>query len=159
MAVSRRSLAMRSAVARSYYLLAAALLLSVLPLPQTLGSWQPPWLGVALIWLVLASSEDVRLMIAAAAGLIQDILSGAPLGLHAMAASFLVFLAYNLRNMMISAPPWQRFLLAMTSLAAYLLILALVGGWFGQSGSLSGLLGSLLSGGIVILAAFLFLRA
>ena len=149
---------MQSAVARSYYPLAAALLLTVLPLPQALGLLQPPWLGVALIWLVVAGLEERRLLIATAAGLVQDLLSGAPLGLHAMAATVLTFMAVNLRDWMISSPPWLRFLLAMTALAAYLIIVALVGGWFGQPGSLSGLASALLSGGILILIAFLFLK-
>lgn len=150
---------MQNAVTRSYYLLAAALLMSVLPLPQALGMWQPPWLGVALIWVILAGPENGRLPIAAAAGLVQDLLSGAPLGLHAMAATVLTFMAANLRNWMVSSPPWQRFLLAMTTLAAYVGIVALIGGWFGQPGSLSGVATSLLSGAMVILVAFLFLKA
>ena len=150
---------MRSAAARSNYLLAAALFLSVLPLPQALGLWQPPWLAVALIWLVLAGPEQRGLLIAAAAGLVQDVLYGAPLGVHAMAATILTFMAGNLRHWMLSAPPWQRFLLAMATLAAYLCIVALIGGWFGQTASLASLASSLLSGGILILIAFLFLPA
>ncbi len=151
---------MQSAVAHRYYLLAAALLLTVLPLPQALGLWQPPWLGVALIWLVLSGPQERSLLIiAAAAGLVQDILSGAPLGLHAMAATVLAFIAASLRKLMISAPPWQRFALALAILTAYLMIVALIGGWFGQPGSLSGLVSSLLSGAIMILIAFLFLEA
>ena len=150
---------MRSAVARSNYLLAAALLLSVLPLPQALGLWQPPWLAVALIWLVLAGPDKRGLLIAAAAGLVQDLLSGAPLGVHAMAATILTFMAGNLRHWMLSAPPWQRFLLALGALAVYLCTVALIGGWFGQAGSLASVASSLLSGGILILIAFLFLPA
>ncbi len=149
---------MASAVARSYSLIAAALLLTVLPLPQALRLWQPPWLGVALIWLVLAGPARNRLLIAAVAGLVHDLLSGAPLGLHAMAATVLTFMATNLRGRMVSSPPWQRFLLAMATLAAYLLMVALIGGWLGQPGSLPGLVSSLLSGGLLILVAFLFLK-
>ncbi len=148
----------QSVAARNYYLLAIALLLSVLPLPQALGLWQPPWLAVALIWVVLDGPEERRLLIAAAAGLIQDLLSGAPLGLHALAATALVFMASNLRNWMISSPPWQRFLLATATLATYLGLVVLIGGWFGQPGSPTGVASSLLSGGILILIAFLFLR-
>ena len=148
----------QSAAARSNYLLAAALFLSVMPLPQALGLWQPPWLAVALIWLGLAGPGARSLLIAAAAGLVQDLLSGAPLGVHAMAATILTFMVGNLRHWMLSAPPWQRFLLAMATLAAYLCIVALIGGWFGQAGSLASLASSLLSGGILILIAFLFLQ-
>lgn len=149
---------MPSDVARSCYLIAAALLLTVLPLPQALRLWQPPWLGVALIWLVLAGPAQARLLIAAIAGLVHDLLSGAPLGLHAMAATALTFMATNLRDRMVSSPPWQRFLLAMVALTAYLLIVALIGGWFGQPGSLPGLVSSMLSGGLLILVAFMFLK-
>lgn len=149
----------RSAAERSGFLIAAALLLSVLPLPQALGLLQPPWLAVALIWLVLVGPEQRGLLIAAAAGLVQDLLSGAPLGVHAMAATILTFMAGNLRHWMLSAPPWQRFLLAMVTLAAYLCTVALIGGWFGQTASLASLFTSLLSGGVLILIAFLFLPA
>ena len=149
----------RSSAARSYYLLAGALLLAVIPLPQAIGLWQPPWLAVALIWMVVAVPDDHSLVVAAVAGLVQDLLSGAPLGLHALAATVLTFIAVNVRHWMISSPPWQRFLLALGSLAAYLAIVALIGGWFGQPGSIAGVGSSLLSGGLLILIAFLFLRS
>ena len=146
------------AVARNYLLLGGALLLSVVPLTQLLGLWQPPWLAVALIWLVLAAPEDARLPVAALAGLLQDLLVGSPLGLHALAATVLVFLAMNMRHWVLSSPPWLRFLLAMATLTAYLAVVALIGGWFGQPGSWAGTVTGLMSGGVVVLIAFLFLK-
>ena len=149
---------MNEGAARNYLLLGGALLLSVVPLPQLLGLWQPPWLAVALIWVVLAAPEDLRLPIAAVAGLFQDLLSGSPLGLHALAATVLVFLTANMRHWVLSSPPWLRFLLAMMTLTAYMGVVALIGGWFGQPSSWSGTVTSLMSGAVVILIAFLFLR-
>lgn len=146
------------AVARNYALLGAALLISIVPLPQLLGLWQPPWLAVALIWLVLAAPEDARLAVVAAAGLLQDLLVGSPLGLHAMASAVLVFLAANMRHRMISSPPWLRFLLAMTAMTAYLGVVALIGGWFGYAGSWAGIANSMMSGGVMMLIAFLFVK-
>lgn len=149
---------MNEGAARNYLLLGGALLLSVVPLPQLLGLWQPPWLAVALIWVVLAAPEDLRLPIAAVAGLFQDLLSGSPLGLHALAATVLVFLTANMRHWVLSSPPWLRFLLAMMTLTAYMGVVALIGGWFGQSSSWAGTFSSLMSGAVIILIAFLFLR-
>lgn len=146
-------------VRRNYAILGAALLLSVIPLPQLLGLWQPPWLPVALIWLVIAAPEDARLPVAAAAGLLQDLLAGSPLGLHALAATLLVFLSANMRHWMVSSPPWLRFLLAMMVMVAYLSAVALIGGWFDYAGSWAGIGSSLASGAVLILVAFLFLRA
>lgn len=146
------------AVARNYSLLGAALLLSLLPLPQALGFWQPPWLAVALIWLAIAAPEDPRLAVAAAAGLLQDLLVGSPLGLHALAATLLVFLTANLRRRIVSSPPWLRFLLAMLMMTVYLGMVALIGGWFDYAGSWAGLASSLVSGGVLILIAFLFVK-
>ena len=146
------------AVTRSYVPLGAALLLSVVPLPQALGLWHPPWLAVALIWLVLAAPQGARLIVAAFAGLLQDLLVGAPLGLHALAATFLAFLATNMRHWAVSSPPWLRFLLAMVMVTAYLGIVALIGGWFEHPGSWEGMASSLASGAILILVAFQFLR-
>ena len=147
-----------STLARSYFPLGAALLLSVVPLPQALGLWQPPWLAVAFIWLALAAPQDARLVVAAGAGLLQDLLVGAPLGLHALAATFLAFLAVNLRHWIVSSPPWLRFLLAMVMVTAYLAVVALIGGWFAHPGSWEGMASSVTSGAILILVAFLFLR-
>lgn len=147
-----------SAATRNYVLLGAALLLSVVPLPQVLGLWQPPWLAVALIWLVLATPEYVRLAVAAAAGLLQDLLIGTPLGLHALAAALLTFLATNMRLWVVSSPPWLRFLLAMVMMTAYLGVVALIGGWFEHPGSWVGMASHLTSGAILILIAFLFLK-
>ena len=146
------------ALTRSYVPLGAALLLSVVPLPQALGFWQPPWLAVALIWLVLSAPQDARLIVAAGVGLLQDLLVGAPLGLHALAATFLAFLATNLRHWVVSSPPWLRFLLAMAMVTAYLGVVALIGGWFQHPGSWEGMASSITSGAILILVAFLFLR-
>lgn len=145
------------AVARNYAPVGAALLVSVLPLPQLLGLWQPPWLAVALIWLVFAAPENARLA-AAPAGLLQDLLAGSPLGLHALAATVLVFLAGNMRHLMVSSPPWLRFLLAMLTMTAYLGVVALIGGWFDYAGSWAGFVNSLMSGGVLILIAFLFVK-
>lgn len=146
------------AVARNYALVGAALLISVVPLPQLVGLWQPPWLAVALIWLVIVAPEDARLAVAAVAGLLQDLLVGSPLGLHALAATVLVFLAANMRHWVLSSPPWLRFLLAMLMMTAYLGLVALIGGWFDYAGSWAGLASSLMSGGVLILIAFLFVR-
>ena len=146
------------AVMRNYALLGAALLMSVVPLPQLLGLWQPPWLAVALIWLVLAAPEDARLTVAAAAGLLQDLLAGSPLGLHALTATVLVFLAGNMRQRIVTSPPWLRFFLAMLIMTAYLGLAALIGGWFDYAGSWAGIANSLMSGGVLILIAFLFLK-
>ena len=146
------------AVARNYALLGAALLISVVPLPQLLSLWQPPWLAVALIWLVLAAPDDARLVVAAAAGLLQDLLVGSPLGLHALAATVLVFLAVNMRHWIVSSPPWLRFLLAMLTMTVYMGVVALIGGWFDYAGSWAGIANSLTSGGVLILIAFLFLK-
>ena len=146
------------ALARSYFPLGAALLLSVVPLPQVLGFWQPPWLAVALIWLALATPEDAYLAVAAGAGFLQDLLLGAPLGLHALAATFLAFLAVNIRRWIVSSPPWLRFLLAMVMMTAYLGVVAMIGGWFEHPGSWDGLASSMASGAILILITFLFLR-
>jgi len=146
------------AVARNYALVGAALLISVVPLPQLVGLWQPPWLAVALIWLVIVAPEDARLGVAAVAGLLQDLLVGSPLGLHALAATVLVFLAANMRHWVVSSPPWLRFLLAMLMMTAYLGVVALIGGWFDYAGSWAGLASSLMTGGVLILIAFLFVR-
>lgn len=146
------------AAPRGYLLLGAALLLSIVPLPQALALWQPPWLAAALIWLTLAGLEDVPLIVAAAAGVLQDLLVGAPLGLHALAASFLAFLAANLRHRAISSPPWLRFLISMAMMAAYLGLVALIGGWFGHPGSWQAIATALTSGAILMLVAFLFLK-
>ena len=146
------------AVARSYLLLGAALLISVLPLPQAAGFWQPPWLAVALVWLALAAPEDARLIVAAIAGLLQDLLLGTPLGLHALGATLLVFLVTNVRHWIVSSPPWLRFLLAMAMMTVYLTVVALIGGWFNYPGSWAGTASSLMSGGVLILISFLFLR-
>ncbi len=146
------------AVTRSYLLLGGALLISVLPLPLAAGFWQPPWLAVTLIWLSITAPEDARLIVAAIAGLVQDLLLGTPLGLHALGATLLVFLAINVRHWIVSSPPWLRFLLAMAMMTMYLTVVALIGGWFNHPGSWGGTASSLMSGGILILISFLFLR-
>lgn len=148
----------RAGIARNYAPVGAALLISVVPLPQFLGLLQPPWLAVALICLVLAAPEAARLTVAAAAGLLQDLLVGSPLGLHALAATLLVFLAGNMRHFIVSSPPWLRFLLAMLTMTVYLGVVAMIGGWFNYAGSWAGIANSMMSGAVLILIAFLFVK-
>ena len=65
-------------------LLAAGLLLSA-PIPAWAVAWQPPWLALVLAYWCLAQPDRVGITAGFTLGLMQDALTGAPLGQHALA--------------------------------------------------------------------------
>lgn len=60
-------------------------LLTLAPLPEWASAWQPPWLTLTLAYWCLAHPERVGITAAFLLGLLQDALTGTPLGQHALA--------------------------------------------------------------------------
>jgi len=73
--------------------LTAALLMSILPLPDMLLPWRPEWLTLVLLFWVMHAPNWVGLWFGMIMGLLLDILLASPLGMHASALVVVIYVA------------------------------------------------------------------
>lgn len=85
-----------------------ALLLMLLPLPQSLDGLKPYWPGLVLIYWTLESTDCVRLGMAFGIGLAADVVNGILLGDQAMRLTVLVFIVLRFRARLRFFPMWQQ---------------------------------------------------
>jgi len=136
--------------------LAAGLLLSA-PVPAWAGGWQPPWLTLVVAYWCLAQPDRVGVTAAFVLGVLQDALTGAPLGQHALALAVVAAAVLAEHQRLRVLPLWQQALLLAPLLAVHQVLLALVTGSGGRPVSAAMLLPAL-SGALVWPWLFLTLR-
>jgi rod shape-determining protein MreD len=88
--------------------LAAAMVLTLLPLPAVLEVLRPYWVALVLIYWGLETQGMVSLGMAFLTGLLLDLLTGSLLGLHALSLVILVYLVMRFRARLRFFPPWQQ---------------------------------------------------
>ena len=86
----------------------AAVLLSLLPLPEAMLPFKPYWVAIVLIYWTLETHDMIGLGLAFLIGLILDTLSGSLMGLHALSLVIMVFLVQRFRSRLRFFPPWQQ---------------------------------------------------
>jgi len=87
---------------------AAALLLSILPLPEIIAPLKPYWVALVMIYWALETRNVITLGFAFLIGLTLDIFSGSLMGLHALSLVVMVFLVQRFRFRLRFFPPWQQ---------------------------------------------------
>ena len=88
--------------------IAAAILLSLLPLPEMLLPFKPYWVALVVIYWTLETRGFLNLGLAFMIGLTVDTLSGSLMGLHALSLVVMVFLVQRFRFRLRFFPPWQQ---------------------------------------------------
>jgi rod shape-determining protein MreD len=78
--------------------LAAALFLTILPMPEWGEEFRPQWVAMTLIYWSLALPARIGIFWAWATGLVLDVTSGTVLGQHALSLSVAVWLAVELHQ-------------------------------------------------------------
>jgi rod shape-determining protein MreD len=86
----------------------AAILLTLLPLPEMLAPFKPYWVAMVVIYWSLETQDMISLGLAFLIGLVLDILSGSLMGLHALSLVIMVFLVQRFRSRLRFFPPWQQ---------------------------------------------------
>lgn len=137
-------------------LLTAAVLVSA-PVPAWATAWQPPWLTLTVAYWCLAQPDRVGVTAAFALGLLQDALTGAPLGQHALAIAVVATAILAEHQRLRVLPLWQQALLLAPLLAVHQLVLALVTGSGGRPVSVA-MLAPAASGALIWPWLFLTLR-
>ena len=86
----------------------AAVLLSLMPVPEILMPFKPYWVALLMIYWSLETKDIISLGLAFFVGIILDILSGSLLGLHGLSLVVMVFLVQRFRSRLRFFPPWQQ---------------------------------------------------
>ena len=85
-----------------------AILLALLPLPQTLAPLRPYWLALVVAYWVLENPDRAGLGFAFVAGLLADVAQGAILGAQALRMVILAFILDRFRTRLRFFPVWQQ---------------------------------------------------
>ena len=86
----------------------AAILLSLVPLPEVLLPLKPYWVALVVIYWSLETQDMIGMGLAFLTGIILDTLSGSLMGMHALSLVIMVFLVQRFRSRLRFFPPWQQ---------------------------------------------------
>lgn len=78
--------------------LAAALMLVMLPLPETIEPMRPDWVALVVLYWAIALPQRFGLVFAWVAGLLLDVTTGALLGQHALGLVLIAAIALRLHQ-------------------------------------------------------------
>lgn len=85
-----------------------ALALTILPLPDTISSYQPEWVALVLLYWIMALPHRIGVNVAWILGICLDVLKGALLGQHALALAVVAFMMLSLSMRIRVYPFWQQ---------------------------------------------------
>jgi rod shape-determining protein MreD len=98
----------RDRLSTIFVTLAAAFVLTLLPLPMVLDMLRPYWVALVLLYWCLESQDRITLGLAFTIGLVLDLLTGSLLGQHALSLVVMIYLATRFRARLRFFPPWQQ---------------------------------------------------
>ncbi len=113
--------------------LAAAMLLTLLPMPEWAIWARPAWLLLTLIYWVMIAPSHVNVGVAWTVGLLLDILTGTMLGEHALAFTIVIFMVCRLRMRINMYPMLQQSFSILVFVSIYQVILYGVQGFVGNA--------------------------
>lgn len=88
--------------------LTLALVLEVAPLPEAMHGWRPLWLALVMVFWALEAPRGGSLLLAWLVGLLQDVVYGSLLGLHALFLVIVVFAVLRVQRRLRMFPVWQQ---------------------------------------------------
>lgn len=91
-----------------YITLLFAILLMLVPLPDSLRYARPEWVAMTLIYWAMALPRRVSIGVAWFTGLIMDVITGGMLGIHAFAYALVIYLVGRLHLQIRQYPLWQQ---------------------------------------------------
>ena len=109
-----------------------ALVLTVVPLPDSLRIARPDWVLIVLIYWAMALPHRVGVGIGWLIGLLTDVLTGMLLGQHALAYCLVAYLTLKLHQRLRLYPLWQQALSVLILLALGQLLVLWINGIVGR---------------------------
>ena len=85
-----------------------ALLVTGLPMPESVALWRPAWVALVLIYWCVAVPGQVGVGVGWTAGLLLDVMSGTLLGQHALGLSIVAFIANRIHRRVRVLPLWRQ---------------------------------------------------
>ena len=113
--------------------MAAALLLTILPLPEWAAPYRPEWLALVLLYWVMALPKVVNITSAWVLGIVLDLLTGSLLGQHALGLIIISLVAIHLHQQIRNFPIWQQSLVIAIIIAVYLGLMLWIEGIRGRA--------------------------
>ncbi len=111
----------------------AALMLTMVPLPEWAAHFRPAWVTMVLIYWCMALPHRVGVGVGWLAGLFVDVIYGALLGQYALALAVIAWITLTLHQRLRLYPVWQQALVVMLLLLWQQLLVIWVRGFIGQS--------------------------
>lgn len=130
--------------------LVVALVLDSLSLGAALQPFNPPWTLMVLIYWCWIMPRQVGPFTGFCAGLLLDTLSAGVLGLHALGASLVGYLANAMRRVFNRSPLWQQAFMAWGLILVYKAVV----GWIQSLFAAAGLGLTYWASSLVVLAAY-----
>lgn len=110
----------------------AALMLTMLPLPDWAALFRPEWVAMVLIYWCLALPDRVGVGVGWSVGLLLDVVRGALLGQNALALALVAYLTLHLHRRIRIYPLWQQSLFVLLMVALNQMLVLWVKGVSGQ---------------------------
>lgn len=110
----------------------AALLLTIIPMPEWMTMFRPEWVALVLLYWCLALPQRVGVVYAFGLGLALDVLKGAILGQHALALAIIAFLAIKVHQQLRVYPMWQQALSIMALVILHQMLVLWINGIVGH---------------------------
>ena len=126
-----------------------ALMLTVVPLPESIAAFRPDWVPAIVLYWSLAAPGRFGMLTALWMGLALDVLSGALLGQHALALLIVVYLSQRFSPRMRTVPVVQLSVTIIALLALFEFVLFWVDGIAGRTVPLIDRWAPVLSGTLV----------
>ena len=109
------------------------LVLNIVPLPYWLTIIRPAFLVLVVLYWSTMAPFVAGLALGFISGLALDVFQGSLLGEHALALSFVTYLAVRLNLLMRAKPLFEQSLYVFAALLIYELLLWIIDGWTGRS--------------------------
>lgn len=116
-----------------YLSMAAALILTILPLPEWAAPYRPEWLALALLYWAMALPKVVNITSAWVLGIVLDLLTGSLLGQHALGLIVISLITIHLHQQIRNFPIWQQSLVIAIIIAVYLGLMLWIEGLRGRA--------------------------
>ncbi len=135
-----------------------ALVLAILPMPETMQSYRLQWTTLVLIYWCLAIPERVGVGFSFLTGIMLDIITGSLLGQHAMSLSIIAFITVKTHQRIRVFPPWQQALFVIALLLLDRMLQIWVDGAIGRPDKDTGFWIAPLLGGVLWPWLFIIMR-
>jgi rod shape-determining protein MreD len=110
-----------------------ALLLTIMPGPTWAEALRPDWIGLVLIYWVMAAPQRVGVGTGWTVGFLLDVLQGAVLGSNALAMALVAFLTLKLHLKLRMFPRWQQAAAVLVLLLLNQLLVLWIRGFVGRA--------------------------